>query len=74
LLGRDLQRYCLRRPPEGLRAGPVAIAARLRRWCVGQGGQIAYSAQAGSMTEEQRGRLKDFGGPDWRACPAPRSP
>ncbi len=34
----------------------MANAARLRRWCVEQGVQIAYTAQPGSMTEEQRGR------------------
>ncbi|MGV8530537.1 isochorismatase family protein, partial [Pseudomonas aeruginosa] len=49
---------------ESLRAGLVANAARLRSWCVEQGVQIAYTAQPGSMTEEQRGLLKDFWGPD----------
>ncbi|HGM7176046.1 phenazine biosynthesis protein PhzD, partial [Pseudomonas aeruginosa] len=50
----------------------VANAARLRRWCVEQGVQIAYTAQPGSMTEEQRGLLKDFWGPGMRASPADR--
>ncbi|QBM99086.1 phenazine biosynthesis protein PhzD [Pseudomonas aeruginosa] len=65
LLVHDMQRYFLRPLPESLRAGLVANAARLRRWCVEQGVQIAYTAQPGSMTEEQRGLLKDFWG---RAC------
>ena len=64
LLVHDMQRYFLRLLPESLRAGLVANAARLRRWCVEQGVQIAYTAQPGSMTEEQRGLL-DFWG---RAC------
>ncbi|CDI94780.1 phenazine biosynthesis protein PhzD [Pseudomonas aeruginosa PA38182] len=50
----------------------MANAARLRRWCVEQGVQIAYTAQPGSMTEEQRGLLKDFWGPGMRASPADR--
>lgn len=61
---------CARCP--SLRAGLVANAARLRRWCVEQGVQIAYTAQPGSMTEEQRGLLKDFWGPGMRASPADR--
>ncbi|MFU3433477.1 phenazine biosynthesis protein PhzD, partial [Pseudomonas aeruginosa] len=68
----DMQRYFLRPLPESLRAGLVANAARLRRWCVEQGVQIAYTAQPGSMTEEQRGLLKDFWGPGMRASPADR--
>ncbi len=66
------QHYFLRPLPESLRAGLVANAARLRRWCVEQGVQIAYTAQPGSMTEEQRGLLKDFWGPGMRASPADR--
>ncbi|MGZ2895076.1 phenazine biosynthesis protein PhzD, partial [Pseudomonas aeruginosa] len=62
LLVHDMQRYFLRPLPESLRAGLVANAARLRRWCLEQGVQIAYTAQPGSMTEEQRGLLKDFWG------------
>ncbi|HBP1001988.1 TPA: phenazine biosynthesis protein PhzD, partial [Pseudomonas aeruginosa] len=50
LLVHDMQRYFLRPLPESLRAGLVANAARLRRWCVEQGVQIAYTAQPGSMT------------------------
>ncbi len=72
LLVHDMQRYFLRPLPESLRAGLVANAARLRRWCVEQGVQIAYTAQPGSMTEEQRGLLKDFWGPGMRASPADR--
>ena len=72
LLVHDMQRYFLRPLPESLRAGLVANAARLRRWCVEQGVQIAYTAQPGSMTEEQRGLLKRLLGPGMRASPADR--
>ncbi|WP_432212617.1 isochorismatase family protein [Pseudomonas aeruginosa] len=67
-----MQRYFLRPLPESLRAGLVANAARLRRWCVEQGVQIAYTAQPGSMTEEQRGLLKDFWGRHARQSGRPR--
>ncbi|VFT54399.1 phenazine biosynthesis protein PhzD [Pseudomonas aeruginosa] len=47
LLVHDMQRYFLRPLPESLRAGLVANAARLRRWCVEQGVQIALHRPAG---------------------------
>src|SRR3982074_1683628 len=72
LLVHDLQRYFLRAFPQG--EAPVVDlvrnAALLRERCVELGIPIAYTAQPGSMTEQQRGLLKDFWGPGMPAEPA----
>jgi isochorismate hydrolase len=74
LLVHDLQRYFLRAFPQG--EAPVVDlvrnAALLRERCVELGIPIAYTAQPGSMTEQQRGLLKDFWGPGMTAEPADR--
>ncbi|CCG42645.1 isochorismatase family protein [Magnetospirillum molischianum] len=72
LLVHDMQHYFLRPLPESLRAELVGNAARLLQKCVEQGVQVAYTAQPGNMTNEQRGLLKDFWGPGMQASPADR--
>lgn len=77
LLVHDMQRYFLRQFPEGEAPGGdlVRNATRLREQAVASGMPVAYTAQPGGMTEEQRGLLKDFWGagmsadPDHRAIP-----
>ncbi|MEU1124553.1 isochorismatase family protein [Streptomyces sp. NPDC005899] len=74
LLVHDMQRYFLRRFPEGESpgAGLVRNATLLREQAVASGMPVAYTAQPGGMTEEQRGLLKDFWGPGMRVDPADR--
>ncbi|MGW6742539.1 isochorismatase family protein [Streptomyces sp. NPDC055025] len=72
LLVHDMQRYFLKPLPDGLRAGLVGNAARIRRWCAGQGVPVAYTAQPGGMSERDRGLLGDFWGPGMRTDPADR--
>ncbi|TCJ31488.1 isochorismatase family protein [Parafrankia sp. BMG5.11] len=63
LLIHDMQRYFLRAFPDGgCRDTLVANAVRLRRRCAELDVQVAYTAQPGGMSEEQRGLLKDFWG------------
>jgi isochorismate hydrolase len=74
LLVHDLQRFFLRAFPAG--EAPVVDlirnAALLRERSVELGMPIAYTAQPGSMTVEERGLLKDFWGPGMKAEPADR--
>lgn len=71
LLIHDMQRYFLRPiPPEGPRDELVRNSAMLRANCATLGVPVAYTAQPGSMTEDQRGLLKDFWGPGMQAKPA----
>ncbi|MFF1274242.1 isochorismatase family protein [Streptomyces marokkonensis] len=72
LLVHDMQRYFLRPLPGALRAELVHNAGLLREHCAGLGMPVAYTAQPGGMTEEQRGLLKDFWGPGMRTAPADR--
>lgn len=72
LLIHDMQKYFVRRFPEPLRTSLVDNIARLRRWCVELNVPVAYTAQPGGMTEEQRGLLRDFWGPGMRVDPADR--
>ncbi|TRX76578.1 isochorismatase family protein [Pseudomonas mangiferae] len=72
LLVHDMQRYFLRPLPDTLRDAVVGNAARLRQWCVEHDVPVAYTAQPGSMTEAQRGLLKDFWGPGMQASAADR--
>lgn len=72
LLVHDMQRYFLRPLPARPREALVDNAARLRRTCAELGVPVAYTAQPGSMTEAQRGLLKDIWGPGMRATPADR--
>ena len=74
LLIHDMQRYFLQRFPAG--AAPVTDlvenAALLRERCAELGVPVAYTAQPGAMTEQQRGLLKDFWGAGMTADPADR--
>ncbi|MEU8738010.1 isochorismatase family protein [Streptomyces halstedii] len=75
LLVHDMQYYFLRPFPAG--ASPVDAllgnAVRLRQTCARLGVPVAYTAQPGDMTEEQRGLLKDFWGPGMSAGPRDRA-
>jgi isochorismate hydrolase len=72
LLLHDMQRYFLRPLPAGLREELVRNARQVREHCAGLGMPVAYTAQPGRMTDEQRGLLKDFWGPGMRTTPADR--
>ena len=73
LLVHDMQRFFLRPLPEPLRTQLVdsvaAVVARARA----AGVPVAYTAQPGGMTDEQRGLLKDFWGPGMQAAPGDRA-
>ncbi|MFD3622497.1 isochorismatase family protein [Streptomyces sp. NPDC058676] len=73
LLLHDMQRYFLRAlPAEGPRTALVENTARIRARAARQGVPVAYTAQPGSMTDEQRGLLRDFWGAGMRVDPADR--
>ncbi|GAA1389946.1 phenazine biosynthesis protein PhzD [Kitasatospora putterlickiae] len=64
LLIHDMQRFFLAAFPAGSpRTELVANAAGLRERCAGHGMPVAYTAQPGSMTRQERGLLNDFWGP-----------
>jgi len=74
LLIHDMQRFFLRpfaAAPE-LRDRLIEHITLLREQCTALGIPVAYTAQPGSMTDEQRGLLKDFWGPGMRVDPADR--
>lgn len=72
LLIHDMQRFFLRPFPDGFREQLVRNTVLLRDRCRELGVPVAYTAQPGGMTDEQRGLLKDFWGPGMRADPADR--
>ncbi|MGW1075426.1 isochorismatase family protein [Streptomyces sp. NPDC002537] len=72
LLVHDMQRYFLGFLPGPLREELVRNTALLRDRAAALGVPVAYTAQPGSMTPEQRGLLKDFWGPGMRVDPADR--
>ncbi|MFS4092803.1 isochorismatase family protein [Streptomyces sp. AF1A] len=72
LLVHDMQRYFLQALPDPLRGELVHNAAVLRKRAAALGVPVAYTAQPGRMTNEQRGLLKDFWGPGMRTDPADR--
>ncbi|MFF4269815.1 isochorismatase family protein [Streptomyces sp. NPDC001536] len=72
LLVHDMQRYFLQALPDPLRGQLVDNAAALRKRAAALGVPVAYTAQPGRMTDEQRGLLKDFWGPGMRTDPADR--
>ncbi|MFZ3468154.1 isochorismatase family protein [Streptomyces sp. 4.24] len=74
LLVHDMQEYFLKPfPPDSSPGAPlVHNAARLRRHCAELGVPVAYTAQPGGMTPEQRGLLVDFWGPGMRTAPEHR--
>ncbi|MGW0736636.1 isochorismatase family protein [Streptomyces sp. NPDC002851] len=73
LLVHDMQRYFLEPFPGQIRDQLVTNAAALREHCAATGMPVAYTAQPGGMTPEQRGLLKDFWGPGMRVDPADRA-
>ncbi|MEV4455445.1 isochorismatase family protein [Microbispora sp. NPDC004025] len=74
LLIHDMQHYFLRPFPAG--EAPVTDLLRnvtlLRDGCAEAGVPVAYTAQPGGMTDEQRGLLKDFWGPGMTVSPEDR--
>ena len=72
LLVHDMQRYFLRALPDPLRSELVDNAAALRGRAAALGVPVAYTAQPGRMTDEDRGLLRDFWGPGMRTDPADR--
>ncbi|GAA3742734.1 isochorismatase family protein [Salinactinospora qingdaonensis] len=72
LLLHDLQEFFLRPLPESVRDPLLKRAASLRAACAERGVPIAYTAQPGDMTREQRGLLRDFWGPGMRVAPEDR--
>ncbi|MFD9407986.1 isochorismatase family protein [Streptomyces sp. NPDC059989] len=68
----DMQHFFLRPVPEPLRSEVVHNAALLRKRAASLGVPVAYTAQPGGMTEEQRGLLRDFWGPGMRTAPDDR--
>jgi trans-2,3-dihydro-3-hydroxyanthranilic acid synthase len=70
LLVHDMQRYFLRSIPDPLRTELTDNVALLRKHCASQGMPVAYTAQPGRMTDEQRGLLMDFWGPGMRTSPS----
>ncbi|WP_031370582.1 isochorismatase family protein [Lysobacter antibioticus] len=74
LLVHDMQRYFLRPiPSEGLGSVLVKNAASIRRRCQALGIPVAYTAQPGGMTAEERGLLKDFWGSGMQVDPVDRN-
>jgi trans-2,3-dihydro-3-hydroxyanthranilic acid synthase len=72
LLVHDMQRYFLKPFANPLRDELIDNTARLRKRCATLGVPVAYTAQPGGMTDQQRGLLKDFWGPGMRAESADR--
>jgi isochorismate hydrolase len=70
LLVHDMQRYFLK--PFGEDSELLANAVLLRDWAAAHGVPVAYTAQPGGMTTEQRGLLMDFWGPGMKVDPADR--
>ncbi len=73
LLVHDMQRFFLRPLPEPLRTQLVDSVAAVVGRARAAGVPVAYTAQPGGMTDEQRGLLKDFWGPGMQAAPGDRA-
>ncbi|GAA2267789.1 phenazine biosynthesis protein PhzD [Streptomyces amakusaensis] len=74
LLVHDMQRYFVRPFPEHAAPGSdlVTNAVLLREQCAELGIPVAYTAQPGGMSEQERGLLKDFWGPGMQVSPEDR--
>lgn len=72
LLVHDMQGFFVRALPEPLRTDLVHNARRLRTRCAAIGVPVAYTAQPGRMTDQDRGLLRDFWGPGMQTKPADR--
>ncbi|MEV5969529.1 isochorismatase family protein [Streptomyces sp. NPDC051921] len=73
VLVHDMQRYFLAPFPAPTRGELVRRAAVLRDGCAGRGMPVAYTAQPGSMSRQERGLLGDFWGPGMRAAEEDRA-
>ncbi|MFJ3170803.1 isochorismatase family protein [Streptomyces roseus] len=73
LLVHDMQRFFLAPFPNSIRDPLVSNAAALRDRAATLGVPVAYTAQPGSMTEQERGLLADFWGPGMRRDLADRA-
>lgn len=75
LLLHDMQSYFLRAFPAGAEplTSLVTNAVALRHAFARAGAPVAYTAQPGNMTVEQRGLLRDFWGPGMTANPEDRA-
>lgn len=73
LLVHDMQRFFLAPFPDSVREPLVSNSAALRDRCAAVGVPVAYTAQPGSMTEQERGLLADFWGPGMRKDPGDRA-
>lgn len=69
----DMQRYFLGSLPDPLRTDVIRNAATLRKRCAAVGVPVAYTAQPGGMSPQERGLLADFWGPGMRTDPADRA-
>lgn len=74
LLIHDMQKYFVRPFPSDQEPGSslVSNVVRLRQASQRMCTQVAYTAQPGGMTEQQRGLLKDFWGPGMEVDPVDR--
>ncbi|WP_216214585.1 isochorismatase family protein [Amycolatopsis aidingensis] len=74
LLVHDMQNYFLRpfQPEQEPMRELVRNIVALRAECARQGVPVAYTAQPGGMTDQQRGLLKDFWGQGMSTDPAHR--
>src|SRR5258708_7879799 len=70
LLIHDMQRYFVDLLPDPLRTALVENTAVLRKRCAALGLPVAYTAQPGRMSEQERGLLKDIWGPGMRTSAA----
>ncbi|MXM68611.1 isochorismatase family protein [Streptomyces sp. HUCO-GS316] len=66
LLVHDMQRFFLAPFPDGVRDPLVSNAVALRDRAAALGVPVAYTAQPGSMTRQERGLLADFWGSGMR--------
>ena len=75
LLLHDMQRYFLRPFDESMDPASSLLknSTKLRSACVRSGIPVAYTAQPGDMTRQERGLLNDFWGPGMTAEPEDRA-
>jgi len=72
LLVHDMQNYFVNALTPDLRNALLQNINRVKSWCAENGIPIAFCAQPGGMTEQQRGLLKDFWGAGMKRSPADR--
>lgn len=72
LLVHDMQRYFLGFFPEDLRSQLVSNVSQLREWAAAAAMPVAYTAQPGGMSQEDRGLLAAFWGSGMRTEQADR--